>query len=130
MYEITTDKAHCIIEFFLTGLVRDQEIEQFVTDLQNATRAFAGQEIKIKADLRAFCPASPEVANKIKAVQEFGLKNGVKRVAEIVESDLVALQLNRVARESGTYKILRRFWEDESARDWLVHGDPQIRAVG
>ena len=64
-----------------------------------------------------------EVADKIKAVQEFGLQNGVKRVAEIVESDLVALQLNRVARESGTDKILRRFWEDDSAFDWLVHGD-------
>ena len=56
-------------------------------------------------------------------MQEFGLKNGVKRVAEIVESDIVALQLNRVARESGTDKILRRFWEEESAREWLIYGD-------
>jgi hypothetical protein len=124
VYEIKTDAAHCIIEFFLTGLVRDAEIDQFIAELEQATKAFSGQEIKIKADLRAFSPASQEVAAKIKAVQEFGLQNGVKRVAEIVESDLVALQLNRVARESGTYKILRRFWEDESARDWLVHGDP------
>ena len=123
MYEIKTDQAHCIIEFFLTGLVRDMEIDQFIADLQRATAEFAGKEIKIKADLRAFAPASQEVAAKIKAVQEFGLRNGVKRVAEIVESDLVALQLNRVARESGTDKILRRFWEDESARDWLVYGD-------
>lgn len=123
MYEIKTDSAHHIIEFFLTGLVREVEIDSFVQELQQATQAFAGQEIKIKADLRAFSPASQAVADKIKAVQEFGLRNGVKRVAEIVESDIVALQLNRVARESGTDKILRRFWEDESARDWLVHGD-------
>lgn len=123
MYKINTDAAHSIIEFFLTGLVRDSEIDEFVSELEHATRAFSGKEIKIKADLRAFSPASQEVAAKIKAVQEFGLKNGVKRVAEIVESDIVALQLNRVARESGIDKILRRFWEDESARDWLVHGD-------
>ena len=123
VYEIKTDATHHIIDFFLSGLVRNDEIDEFVSELQAATQAFAGQEIKIKADLRAFSPASPEVADKIKAVQEFGLQNGVKRVAEIVESDMVALQLNRVARESGTDKILRRFWEDESAREWLIHGD-------
>ena len=123
MYKIKTHPADFIIEFFLSGLVRHTEIDDFVTELQQATKAFAGSEIKIKADLRAFSPASAEVADKIKAVQEFGLQNGVKRVAEIVESDLVALQLNRVARESGTDKILRRFWEDDSAFDWLVHGD-------
>jgi hypothetical protein len=49
----------------------------------------------------------------------------VKRVAEIVESDVVALQLNRVARGSGTDKILRRFWDEDSAREWLLHGDPE-----
>lgn len=129
MYEIKTDPADSIIEFFLAGLVRHTEIDQFVTELQQATKDFAGREIKIKADLRAFSPASPDVAEKIKAVQQFGLQNGVKRVAEIVESDLVALQLNRVARESGIYTILRRFWEDESARDWLVHGDRDRIAV-
>lgn len=123
VYEIKTDTTHHIIDFYLSGLVRNDEIDKFIGDLQQATAAFAGKAIKIKADLRAFSPASPEVADKIKAVQEFGIKNGVQRVAEIVESDIVALQLNRVARESGTDKILRRFWEDESAREWLIHGD-------
>jgi hypothetical protein len=123
MHEIRTDAEHAIISFTLSGLVRDAEIDAFVAELRSATLALPGREIKIRADLRAFSPASPEVAAKIKAVQEFGLKNGVKRVAEIVESDIVALQLNRVARESGTDKILRRFWEEESAREWLIHGD-------
>jgi hypothetical protein len=123
VYEIKTDPAESIIEFYLAGLVRHTEIDRFVTELELATKAFAGRDIKIKADLRAFSPASADVAEKIKAVQQFGLQNGVKRVAEIVESDVVALQLNRVARESGIHKILRRFWEDDSARDWLVHGD-------
>lgn len=123
MYQIKTDDQHAIVEFFLSGLVRDLEMTAFVLELQAATLEFKGREIKIKADLRAFSPASPEVAERIRQVQEFGIKNGVKRVAEIVESDVVALQLNRVARESGTDRILRRFWEDESAREWLIHGD-------
>ncbi|EAU68007.1 hypothetical protein STIAU_0813 [Stigmatella aurantiaca DW4/3-1] len=98
-------------------------MQRFVEELRVATRSLTGREIKIKADLRTFKPASPEAANMIRDVQEFGLRSGVKRVAELVESQIVALQLNRLARESGTDKILRRFWEEASARQWLIHGD-------
>lgn len=124
MFKVTADQADAIIEFTLDGLIKKDEMERFVVELRDATVALAGREIKIKADVRTFQPASPEVADMIRGVQEFGLKSGVKRVAEVVESQVVALQLNRVARQSGTDKILRRFWEDDSAREWLLHGDP------
>lgn len=123
MYEVKVDRAFGIVEFVLEGLVNMDEMNHFVAELQEATRSLQGRQIKIKADVRALKPAAPQVAEMIKGVQEFGLKSGVKRVAEIVESDTLALQLNRVARESGTDKILRRFWDDESAREWLIHGD-------
>jgi len=129
MYKISVDRAHAIVAFVLDGLVRMDEMQSFVGELQIATLSVSGSDIKIKADVRTLRPASPEVAEMIRSVQEFGIKQGVKRVAEIVESDIVALQLNRVARESGTDKILRRFWEEESARDWLIHGDPPARPV-
>ena len=123
MFEIKSDHTRSIIEFKLQGIVRNEEIDDFIAELQEVTTQFAGGEIKIKADLRLFSPSSQEVADKIKAVQRFGLENGVKRVAELVESDMVALQLNRVARESGTDKILRRFANEAPALVWLVHGD-------
>jgi hypothetical protein len=127
MFEVKVDRAFGIVEFVLEGLVNMDEMNRFVVELQEATRSLQGRQIKIKADVRALKPAAPQVAEMIKGVQEFGLKSGVKRVAEIVESDTVALQLNRVARESGTDKILRRFWDDESAREWLIHGDGDAR---
>jgi hypothetical protein len=123
MFDVKVDKKHSIVEFVLEGIVRMEEMQAFVQRLKNATLALHGSDIKIKADVRAMRPASPEVADMIRGVQEFGIRSGVKRVAEIVESDIVALQLNRVAHESGTDKILRRFWEEESARDWLIYGD-------
>jgi hypothetical protein len=123
MFEIKVDDKYSIVEFVLEGMVQMAEMQDFVRHLQGATLALSGREIKIKADVRALRPASPEVADMIRGVQEFGIRSGVKRVAEIVESDVIALQLNRVARESGTDKILRRFWEEESAKDWLIHGD-------
>lgn len=122
MHTIKIDQAHAIVEFVLEGIVRMDEMKEFVGSLRQATLGLQGREIKIKADLRALRPASPEVAEMIRNVQEFGIRSGVKRVAEIVESDVVALQLNRVAHESGTDKILCRFWEEDSAREWLIYG--------
>jgi hypothetical protein len=126
MFEIHLDEKNSIIDFVLEGVVREEEMELFVHMLRRATLELKGKEIKIKADLRALRPASPAVADMIRGVQEFGIRSGVKRVAEIVESDVIALQLNRVAAESGTKEILRRFWDEDSARDWLIHGDRPV----
>ena len=123
MYEVRVDDDNAIVGFVLDGVVRVEEIKRFVIELQAATMKLAGRDIKVKADVRGLKPASQEVTEMIRSVQEFGLKAGVKRVAEIVDSELTALQLNRVARESGTDKVLRRFWDDESAVHWLIHGD-------
>ena len=123
MYQIQVDRTHAIIDLILDGYMRVDEMQKFVNELKAATLSLAGRDIKIKADLRTFKPASPEAADLLRDVQEFGLRSGVKRVAELVESQIVALQLNRVARESGTDKVLRRFWEDAPARQWLIHGE-------
>jgi hypothetical protein len=123
VYQIQIDKTNAIVDFVLDGYIRPDEMQKFVNELKAATMSLSGRDIKIKADVRTFKPASPEAAEMIRAVQEFGLRSGVKRVAELVESQIVALQLNRVARESGTDKVLRRFWEDSAARQWLLHGD-------
>lgn len=123
MFTIKVDKIHHIVEFNLEGMVQMDEMTQFVDQLKAATVSLKGQQIKIKADLRRFKPSSPAVADMIRQVQEFGISNGVIRVAEMVESEVLALQLNRVARESGTHKILHRFFDEAEAREWLIHGE-------
>jgi uncharacterized protein YihD (DUF1040 family) len=123
VFTINIDQNNAIVEFVLEGFVKQDEIDRFAKELLDATHALVGHEIKISADVRSFKPAKQEVADGIRKVQEEGLKMGVIRVAEIVESDIVAMQLNRLAKESGTDKILRRFWEDDAARDWLINGD-------
>lgn len=125
MFQIQVDRTNALIEFVVDGYVPMAEMQRFVKELKEATLSLAGREIMIKADMRTFKPASPEAADMLREVQEFGLRSGVKRVAEMVESQIVALQLNRVARASGTDKILRRFWEDSPARLWLMHGDTE-----
>lgn len=123
MFQIKIDKIHSIIELHLEGIIQMDEMTQFVDQLRTATLSLKGNPIKIKADLRRFKPSSPVVADMIREVQEFGISNGVIRVAEMVESEVLALQLNRVARESGTHKILHRFFDEQEAREWLIHGE-------
>jgi hypothetical protein len=125
VYRLDINKQHALIEFALDGLIRKDEMARFVEELRAATLGLSGQEIKLMADVRTFRPSSPEVAEMIREVQAFGLQSGVKQVAELVESQIVALQLNRVARESGTDKILRRFHDDQAARRWLLFGEEE-----
>ena len=125
MFEIRVDRIDRIVEFTLSGVVQLAEMQSFVSQLEAATLSLGGRDIRVKADVRALGPASPAVADMIRDVQAFGIRWGVKRVAEIVESDIVALQLNRVAKESGTDRILRRFWDDDSARDWLLQPESE-----
>ncbi|MBU8896802.1 hypothetical protein DRW03_16380 [Corallococcus sp. H22C18031201] len=125
MFQVEVDGQHAIVDFVLDGYVRVDEMQRFVLELKVATDSLMGREIKIKADVRTFKPASPEAADMIRRVQEYGIRSGVKRVAELVESQIVALQLNRIAHESGTDKILRRFWQESAARYWLLHGDEE-----
>ncbi|MCE9671657.1 STAS/SEC14 domain-containing protein [Myxococcus stipitatus] len=120
MFRIEVDRDHAVLEFVLEGYIRVQEMEAFVAELERATDTLSGRDIKILADLRTFRPASPEAADMIRRVQEYGLRSGVVKVAELVESQVVAHQLNRVAAGSRTDRILRRFWEEAPARQWLL----------
>jgi hypothetical protein len=126
VFQIMVDRQHAIVDFILDGYIRVEEMQRFVAELKGATDSLVGQDIKIKADVRTFRPASPEAADMIRRVQEYGLRQGVVRVAELVESQIVALQLNRIARESHTDRILRRFWQEAPARQWLIHGDDDM----
>ncbi len=123
MYQIQVDKVHTVIELVLDGYIPVEEMQRLAEEMGQIVMSFKGRDIKLKVDARTFKPASPEAVEILRKVQEQGLQAGVKRVAELVESQIVALQLNRVARESGADRILRRFWDDGAARQWLTHGE-------
>jgi hypothetical protein len=130
VYQIQTDKPNAIIEFVIDGYIRVDEMLRFVKELKAVMQGFAGRDFKVQADLRTYKPASPEVTEIVREVQEFGVRSGMKRVAELVESQIVALQMNRVARESGMDKILRRFWDAAAARRWLLYGEVEESSRG
>jgi hypothetical protein len=124
VYQIQVDKVHTVIELVLDGYIPVEEMKRLCEEMIQIVTSLKGRDIKVKVDARTFKPASPEAVEILRKLQEQGLQAGVKRVAELVESQIVALQLNRVARESGADRILRRFWDDSAARQWLTDGEP------
>jgi hypothetical protein len=123
VYRIDIDREHAIISFVLDGSIRPEEMKQFFEGMKAAAGTLSGREIKVKSDLRTFKPLSQESVDTAREMQQLGIQLGVVRVAELVESHTAALQLNRVARESGADKIMRRFTDEAEARAWLIHGD-------
>ena len=119
MYRLDVDKQQALVDIVLDGSLRQEEMRKLGLELKSIIRKLAGRDIKVRADMRTLRASSPEVAEQMGDVLRFALRHGVKRMAELVTSPLVKLQLNRLARESGAEKILRQFGDDQTARQWL-----------
>lgn len=120
MYEISTEDQHTLVSFALSGAIDVEETSRFVDELRWALMRYEHQSIKLLADLRAFKPTSSSVAELMQRMQEYALKVGVVRIAEITASRHLAVQMAVVARRSGTSEITKRFSVLESAKDWLL----------
>jgi len=125
------DESQAIVEITLEGSVRVDEMQQFVEQAVSAVRGLAeqGRVVSALADLRHFRTTSPEATELLRQGQQAAMQAGMKRIAEIVGSQVAALQLNRVARASGMDRILRRFVSETEARRWLLEGGHQLDAA-
>lgn len=110
------------MEISLEGSIRAEEMQQFVEQAVEAVRSAAqgGKIVRTLADLRQLRTTSPEAAEILRQGQQAAMHAGMKRIAELVGSELTTLQLNRVARNSGMDRILRRFDDEAAARSWLL----------
>lgn len=113
------------MEVTLEGVVRPDEMRQFVEQSVGAIRELAaqGRAVRALADLRHFRTTSPEATEILRQGQEVAMQAGMKRIAELVSSEVAILQLNRIARASGMDRILRRFDDEQEARRWLESED-------
>jgi len=130
VFDIRVDPTHGIIEFIVDGPVNEGDAAELLPKLEAAKTGLSGREIRIKADIRGRDHAPTIIGPMVRTLHAFAKQSGVLRLAEIVESDMVAGELNRAAKELGTDKILRRFWEDDSAHEWLIYGDLSPSSIG
>jgi hypothetical protein len=122
VFEVKVDRIKALVEAALSGPVELEEMQEFVHELEVALASLQGREIKIQSDLRGLKPVAPKAADLLRMSQTYALDLGVVRAAEIVDSEVVGLQLTRIARESGFDQVVRRFAEDAPAREWLLSG--------
>lgn len=119
------------MEFTLEGTVSVEEMQRFVDDCLGSVRGALGQgrAWRALADMSRLRTTSPEAAEVLRRGQMAAIEAGMRRIAEVVGSEVTALQLNRVARASGMDRMLRRFHDREEARRWVLEGGNQLDAA-
>jgi hypothetical protein len=130
VYEIRIDRAAAIIDVDLDGTLRAEDMARLGRELQEAIAGLVGREVRIKVDARTLRPVAPEVAEMLRAAQALAIRSGVRRIAELVAGGVVALQLGRVAQESGADRYLRRFVDERAAREWVRETEPPSQRAG
>lgn len=124
MFEVKVDRISALVEIVVGGQILVEEMECLLSEVKAVLASLQGRGILIKADVRGLRPVAPEVAEMLRRCMDHAVGTGVRRIGEIVESELVALQIQRLARESGAERVLRCFRDEASAVEWLLHGDP------
>ncbi|WNG17078.1 STAS/SEC14 domain-containing protein [Cystobacter fuscus] len=127
MFRIRVDEAQALVELQLEGIIREDEMRQFIAESLAATQTLTaqGRYIRVLSDMRLLKAASPEAAEILRQGQQTAIEAGMRRLAQLVDSELTALQLNRIARASGMYRMMRRFQDEQEARRWLMSDEEQ-----
>jgi hypothetical protein len=114
------EPKNLLLTLTVEGVVTTEELDQLIRDTAIKAKLFGGRPFGILVDLRKMRTSSVAATEKIKEHQTQLMKLGLRKSAEIVGSAGTALQLNRVARESGMAPMLQRFTDFETARKWLA----------
>lgn len=118
---LEAEPKECILKLTVEGLATVAELDGLIQETPAKVKAFGGKPFGILVDLRNMAAAfSPEATERIKVHQNLLMKLGLRKSAEIMASASAALQLNRVARESGMAHMLQRFTDVAEARRWLA----------
>ncbi|AUX46131.1 hypothetical protein SOCE26_076360 [Sorangium cellulosum] len=120
MYQIKIDKINALVEVTLQGVLRTEEAQVYAVEYGKALRTLYGRKIRILVDLRGFSIASEEATELLRDLDATSAELGVIRIAELVQSDLAALQASRIAREAGIGDRLKIFKDSAAARAWLL----------
>ncbi|MCC6558650.1 MAG: glycosyltransferase [Polyangiaceae bacterium] len=131
MIEIKVDRIQAMLVIVAAGRVDADELERSRDELAALLASLQGRAIVIKADVRGIKPLSPQAAELIRRGHDRAFELGVRRVAHVVGSEVIALQMARIAREGqGGVRCVRCFWDEAAALEWLLSGDAAPSSPG
>ncbi|WP_437731504.1 STAS/SEC14 domain-containing protein [Sorangium sp. So ce1335] len=122
MYQLKIDRINALIEVTFKGVVRAEEAQAYALEYRKALGSLCGRKIRVLVDFRGFSIASEEATELLRDIGATSAAEGVIRTAELVHSDLAALQASRIAREAGMSDLVRIFKDEGAARAWLLEG--------
>lgn len=123
MFSVEVDPVHSVIAVTREGFFSLDEMQQSVDAVRVAVANFRGAKFRLLADFRAFKPANAAVAEKLAEILAHTYRSGAERVAHVVSSSVMLLQIRRLAKETGIANIARQFDDREAALRWLITGD-------
>jgi hypothetical protein len=124
LFDIRLDRENHLISFRLDGPVDAREMREFVDRLRAEALVLLPGHINVLADMRGLSGGAAIYREVIAEVQRFGIRIGVRRVAELVSDAGLGEALAQAARASGTDRILRRFEDEATARAWVISEAP------
>ena len=130
MYKIENTAYGLKLTF--SGVIKKEEMVQWAGELRIACGR-AGSSFGVLIDMRDIKPLAPDVQEEMVKAQAFIKAAGLKRSCVILGSKILAMQFERLAKESGVFSYERYVDvgsnpdSETVALDWVVKGADAIR---
>ncbi|MFH2007202.1 MAG: STAS/SEC14 domain-containing protein [bacterium] len=127
MYCLKVFRKDGLVKLAVHGDVSEEEMQALGRDLERELLTPDRSNRRVLADLRRTKPLTSDVAAVLRVIEEHSIDTGGARIAEVVQSQLVAAQLEQVTGSAGLGEHIRHFCELEPALAWLAEPPPKPR---
>jgi len=118
MFTVTTFESPPLVKAELVGRLTSDEIQHLSRDLDRRLLFPEGPTPTLLIDVRRYKPAGEHLIELLDLFIARSLDAGI-RIGRVVESEIIAHQLDRVAKEADLQDRIRHFWELDPALAWL-----------
>lgn len=126
MYSLRLYHDDGLVKVTLAGEIPEEQLEVFGRDLEQSVLAGDRPLRAVLVDQTNAEPLDPVLTALLTSQQTQLLQMSQVKIAQVVGSELVAHQLDRVAESLETDGRLRYFWESGSALAWLSASRPPV----
>ena len=123
MYCLKLYRAAGLAKIVMAGDVLEDEMLAIGRDLERTLLTEPGTVAGLLIDLQQAKPPTANVSTILRELEERTFETTTVRIAELVESELIAGQLGRVAESTSGGERLKHFWQLEPALAWLAEPD-------
>ncbi len=126
MYSMRLYHDDGLVKITIAGHLPEELLQVLGRDLEQSVLAGTTPMRSVLVDQTGAEPLETELTGLLTSLQTQLLKVSEVKIAQLVGTELVAHQLDRVAESLETAGRLRYFWEAKSALAWLSGSRPPV----